>query len=154
MIDPAQFRQYVVIPSLTLMAPFGPPVTDVAAALLMATAAQESHLGQYLHQVGGPALGVFQIEPPTLANVLRTLPVGLMHLISIGLGTSPQEQIIRDLGYAAVVARWNYWIQPQKLPSSTTAAALWPAYRDMWCRGCAATEDEFLANAKTYASIT
>lgn len=41
-----------------------------AVDLLMLTAAQESHCGEYIQQLGGgPALGIFQMEPATLDDI-------------------------------------------------------------------------------------
>ena len=44
--------------------------SEAAVNLLMGTAAQESAFGTYLRQVGGgPALGVFQMEPRTEVDI-------------------------------------------------------------------------------------
>jgi hypothetical protein len=41
-----------------------------AVELLMLTAAQESHCGEYITQIGGgPALGIFQMEPATMRDI-------------------------------------------------------------------------------------
>ena len=46
--------------------------SDNAVNLLMGTAAQESHLGKYRKQIGGgPALGIFQMEPATFNDIVR-----------------------------------------------------------------------------------
>lgn len=43
-----------------------------AIDLLMLTAAQESHLGKYIQQLGsGPARGIFQMEPKTLQDLRK-----------------------------------------------------------------------------------
>lgn len=42
-----------------------------AVDLLMLTAAQETHCGKYIRQLGGgPALGIFQMEPRTLTDII------------------------------------------------------------------------------------
>jgi len=41
--------------------------------LLLCTVAQESLMGHYIHQVKGPAEGIFQMEPATFANHLTWL---------------------------------------------------------------------------------
>lgn len=53
------------------LAPF--PFNQKAAVnLLMGTAAQESKLGHYIYQLNnGPALGVFQMEPATFADIIN-----------------------------------------------------------------------------------
>ena len=46
--------------------------SDNAVNLLMGTAAQESHLGKYRKQMGGgPALGIFQMEPATFNDIVN-----------------------------------------------------------------------------------
>ena len=42
-----------------------------AVNLLLGTAAQESRLGEYIEQVNGPALGIFQMEPKTEIDIFR-----------------------------------------------------------------------------------
>ena len=45
-----------------------------AVDLLMVTAAQESHCGEYIQQIGGgPAMGIFQMESDTLADLYNAL---------------------------------------------------------------------------------
>ena len=60
-----QFCEYVIQPALESIGMYSEP----AEQLLLGTACAESNLGTYLHQVGGPALGVFQIEPATHTDI-------------------------------------------------------------------------------------
>jgi len=60
-LDAGQLRMYVVRPVLRVMSAWSQPAED----LVMGTAAQESRL-TYLRQLGGgPALGLWQMEPAT-----------------------------------------------------------------------------------------
>ena len=43
--------------------------SDAAVNLLMGTCAQESHLGTYIRQISGSALGIMQVEPATYQDV-------------------------------------------------------------------------------------
>lgn len=43
--------------------------SDPMLLLLLGTAAHESHLGTYLRQLKGPALGIFQMEPNTAGDI-------------------------------------------------------------------------------------
>lgn len=46
--------------------------TEVAVELLMGTCAIESSLGHYFYQMGGgPAVGIFQLEPVTILDMIR-----------------------------------------------------------------------------------
>lgn len=88
----------------------------------MGTAMQESHL-TYLRQVGGgPAMGVFQMEPnthddlwdnfidyqPQLRRVMRHTFGTLAHCTC--------DRMISDMLYAAVMARLQYYRRPEPLP--------------------------------------
>ena len=61
-IDAEQLRKDIVRPAIEKIGLWSQEAED----LLIGTAAQESHLGTYLRQLGdGPALGIFQMEPAT-----------------------------------------------------------------------------------------
>jgi hypothetical protein len=61
-IDPTQLRVRVIRPALSRIDLWSAAAED----LLLGTAAVESGCGRYLVQVGGgPALGIFQMEPAT-----------------------------------------------------------------------------------------
>lgn len=93
-----------------------------AVDLLMLTAAQESHLGHYLYQLGGgPACGVFQMEPSThtdlYTNYLKFRPAeeraAIRHKSALG---SVVADLALNLLYQIVVARLQYWRKPGAIP--------------------------------------
>jgi hypothetical protein len=134
------------MPALAALASAGIRVTRTAADLLMATAAVESRLGSYLHQVDGPALGMFQVEPATLDDLWSNLmPAELAAVVAI---MSPQpiaEQIAGNLVLAAAMARLFYWHVPVPLPPDTLAG-LWAYYKTYWNTPAGkTTEAEFVA---------
>lgn len=106
-----------------------------AAFLLLGTCAQESHLGKYRRQIGGPALSIFQIEPATehdvWYNFLRYHPkfIPLM-------GDEMPEKLDNDLLfnndiYAAKIARLIYYRVSEKLPDHNNVqemARYWKKY--------------------------
>ncbi|KAF0118141.1 MAG: hypothetical protein FD149_866 [Rhodospirillaceae bacterium] len=66
MCDSAHFVTTVIRPTLLHLGLHSP----AAEALLLGTAIQESRLGTYLRQTGGgPALGVYQMEPATHEDI-------------------------------------------------------------------------------------
>lgn len=63
-LDANQLRQLVVRPALEEIGLW----SRAAENLVMGTAAQESNL-RFIHQVKGPAVGLFQIEPATYRDI-------------------------------------------------------------------------------------
>src|SRR5260370_40232291 len=70
-LEPKIFR-HLIKDTLT---PLGLYSAD-AEELLMATCAQESLLGQYRHQVNGPAIGIVQDEPADFNDLWKNYPNG------------------------------------------------------------------------------
>jgi hypothetical protein len=129
-INAADFREYVITPALTALAPAGITVVKIAADLLMVTAAMETDLGTWLSQVGGPALGVFQIDPDSLTNLmLHATAAQRQALTTISCGTVPvADQIEGNLVLAAAICRLFYCQVPQPLPPDTLDG-LWGYYK-------------------------
>ena len=101
-----------------------------ACELLMLTAAQESHLGFYIKQVGsGPAKGIFQMEPSTEKdiwdNYLRYKPE-LAKRVGAMLGEADWEhlQLTGNLLYQIAMARVHYYRRPEALPSRENIDAM------------------------------
>lgn len=124
MVKADQFAQYVIRPALKSI-----NLHSLAAEqLLLGTACAESKLGTYIHQVNGPALGVFQMEPATHFDLWDRyvryrveLKLQLLHMIppdmhgKVGGAPSP-DLLITDLRYAAIMARLLYRRSPKPLP--------------------------------------
>ena len=69
-MNPDQLLNHIIVPTLKMLDPVIPYSND-AAILLLGTAAQESNCGHEVKQVGGgPAVGIFQMEPKTIADIL------------------------------------------------------------------------------------
>lgn len=137
----------------------------VAECLLMGTAAQESHLCEYIAQLNGPALGPFQIEPAThkdlYVNYLAFRPElrrALLHQAHRDCSDPNLERVdydrlhdelITNLIYSAMVARLVYYRKPDPLPGSTDPHSLgefWKEHYNTW-QG-KGTVDEFVSNYK------
>lgn len=94
-----------------------------AEELLIGTAAHESQLGRYIVQVGGPALGVFQMEPATFQDLYRTFLAYNNKLMGRIHGVIPMTgrtayHMVTDLRYACVMARLKYYRVPEPLPAA------------------------------------
>ena len=67
MLDPNQFTKHIIRPALEAIDLY----SKAAEELLLGTAIQESRL-VYLKQIGGgPALGLFQMEPATELDLVK-----------------------------------------------------------------------------------
>lgn len=62
-----QLLDCIIVPTLKYMG--GGYNSKNAQMLLLATAAAESRCGYYIKQVGGPALGIWQMEPDTHGDI-------------------------------------------------------------------------------------
>lgn len=141
-IDPTQLRTLVVKPVLLSL---GLPSSEVAENLIMGTAAHESHLGDYIEQVGGgPALGIFQMEPATLNDCyenyldyradLKAKVDGFLAAQPATPDGSPdkQQQLATNLAYATAMCRIRYYRAPAAMPSDpndvNALGAYWKQY--------------------------
>jgi hypothetical protein len=168
MINPSQLRYSIVMPTLVAMDMWSP----AAENLLMGTAMQESRCGEYLVQIEGPALGIFQVEPATADDIIfrylqerpqllrrfetawRTLDSRPINWSGVKLGQVCDE-IASNLRFATAVARIRYWMVPKPLPAAGDIAGLaayWKAhYNTPLGRG---TEAEFIKNYHKMKEIT
>lgn len=124
---------------------------DAAINLLLGTAAQESHFGKYLRQVGGgPALGVFQMEPATFIwlrdHYVSRPPFNMTHLAE-----RVAEELVWDLRLATLMARLRYRIVPAALPGANDVFSLaqyWKKYYNTIYG--AGTIEEFVMNYQRF----
>ena len=132
-IEPTQLRILVVRPALKAIDLW----SQAAENLVMGTAAQESNL-RYLHQVKGPAVGLFQIEPATYADIwnryLNDQPVlatKLRKLAGVTEGIPDVNLMAGNLYFAAAMCRVFYRRLAAPLPAADDVAALggyWKKY--------------------------
>lgn len=128
-IDAQQLRLEIVRPTLKHLGLYSPSAEE----LLLGTAAQESHLGTYLRQLGGgPALGIYQMEPATHDDIwehyLRYKPAmadELRKIAGVTEGKTPRaELMVGNLYYATAMARVFYLRKPQLIPPADQVADL------------------------------
>lgn len=96
-----------------------------AENLLLGTAAHESLMGHFLKQVGGPALGIYQEEPASHAdlynNYLSYHPIIKERLDRLSTTVSilgREKELITNLQYATAIARLTYYRVAEKLPEA------------------------------------
>jgi len=152
MLDPAQFTKHIIRPALEAIDLY----SEAAAELLLGTAIQESRL-TYLKQIGGgPALGVFQMEPATHDD-LYTNFLAYKQKLSAKVGQLivtpiPAAEMIWNLYYAAAMARIQYYRDSAPLPEAgdiSRQASYWKRVYNTTAG--AGTEAEYLENWHKYS---
>lgn len=126
MFNVDQFRKLIVRPALESLVMF----SESASELLVFTCANESDGGTYLHQIHGPALGIYQMEPKTYNDIWQnyinknlTLKLQLLHNFDAPVMPS-EDRMVYDLKFATAMARIFYARISESLPS--------PNVDDMW----------------------
>ena len=134
------------------LTPLGLYSTDVEE-LLMFTAAQESHLGEYRVQLGGgPARGIFQMETRTCVDIWQNFLSYHKNLYTliVNIGATCTELENND-PYAICMARVQYLRFPESIPDCGDLEAIWALYKLRYnTPGGAATKEEAMANYNKY----
>jgi hypothetical protein len=131
MLDCSQFRSLIVEPVLSKLQVY----SKDAEELLVFTCAAESLGGTFLHQIKGPALGIYQMEPATYTdiwvNFIRARnKIATLMAMHFNCNKIPEvERMIYDLHFATAMARIHYLRIPGKLPDSSSVEALWDFYK-------------------------
>lgn len=121
MIRVDHLREHVIRPALRSISVSRPMDAPAAIELLVGTYLAESRVGgnTALVQMKGPALGIWQMEPPTYMW-LRSRGWTFEHT----LGAKDPQRLIYDLRHAAIMARLRYWVAPDPLPAADDIAGL------------------------------
>lgn len=155
-MNPQVLHDYIIFPTLKAM---GSALnTPAARQLLLSTAGQESHCGEYFTQIKGPALGIFQMEPPTVNDLYQSylIPTGRVDMVrqfsSIAAWEDPMLiSLVGELFYATALARMNYYRRAEAHPAFNDFGGMWRYYKKYWNSELgAATEAEFKANWKRF----
>lgn len=148
-INKDQLLQYVIRPTLARLGLGSPSAEN----LLLGTCAQESRMGNFLHQVNGPAKGIYQMEPAThddlWENYLKFNPDICRNVLLIG--KCDTDNLVTNLVYATAMARIQYLRAPEGLPAANDISGLaryWKKYYNT--PEGAGTEEEFIHNYNIY----
>lgn len=125
-MNPEHFLQYIVVDALRILGAYDQRMsTSAGIALVLGTAMVESDL-KYLQQLkGGPAIGVFQMEPATHLSIWQDFLPDFPELSDLveqtaltwSLDERPDPSEMRwNLRYATVMCRIRYWWAKEKLP--------------------------------------
>lgn len=153
-ISPSNLLEFVIKPVLNSL----DMDSKEARILLLCTAAQESAMGHYLHQINGPASGIWQIEPHTHNDIyVNYLKFRLPLLEKIKLFSrfdfyaERKNELITNLEYSCAIARLIYYRVPEAIPSHDRIeelACYWKNYYNT-VNG-KGTVEEFVANYHKY----
>ena len=160
MLSHHQLRDLIVKPCLVSLHSYSQAYED----LLVGTFAHESRYGGYLKQIGGPALGFWQMEPVTYYDLAKRYSVAhhelWMKLMAFS-GFSPTvsipipETIIFNIGFSCGMALLKYMdsgISPDKLPSDIESLAKFYKIHYNSIKG-SATPKEFIDDYKLFCGI-
>ncbi|MEH6345003.1 MAG: hypothetical protein V7785_07960 [Bermanella sp.] len=128
---------------------FNLPGDENAVRLLLMIAAHESGGFTYCKQKGGPALGLFQMEPATFNSVMKYLE-RTKKFPGISRNT-PIERLVTDLEFATAMARVYLWTFPEALPGAEDLDGLAQYAKKYWntVKG-AATSDKYKSDYLTH----
>ena len=121
-MDVVQFRVEIVRPTLKLAGYWSEPSEN----LLIATALTESNL-DYLKQIKGPAIGLYQCEPATYEDVTQYIkrdPKRVSAVLDVSGFTSwPTIDALQwNLRYATMICRMHYYRFPEPIPEKPDEA--------------------------------
>jgi hypothetical protein len=127
MLNVKQLREYVIRPVLRELNAH----SEAAELLLLGTAAQESRF-EYIHQLGGgPALGLWQMEPATHSDIVNNYLQYRPELAAAifrasGCAGFAANNLLKNLSYACAMARVHYLRVKEALPADLDGqAAYW-----------------------------
>jgi hypothetical protein len=143
-INAKQLRELIIRPTLKDMGMW----SESAENLLMGTAAQESHLGSQIKQLGGgPALGIYQCEPATHEDVAKWAK-GKATFEELSFD---HNRLIYDLRYATFICRLHYYRAPKALPEADDIEGLASYWKRFYNSSLGKGKpEEFVRNYKKY----
>ena len=160
-INHEQLRSQIIRPVLVGIGMW----SAAAENLVLGTAIQESDGGEYLVQIGGgPAAGIYQMEPATAYDVLIRYLNGsrpdlhkkIDKIVNLNMpdGHSDEafrKRLIRDLGFATALCRVKYWMSPSPLPHEDDVEGLAKIWKSVYNTELGAgTVPQFIFNYKKY----
>ena len=112
--------------------------------LLLATAAIESKCGYYIKQIGGPAMGIWQMEPDTLHDIydncdaiatngtdmFKTLDS--LDLFEATKDDDLAQSLVISPMYACAMARLKYSMDPKPLPDYHNIRHVYDYYKRIY----------------------
>jgi hypothetical protein len=157
----AHLKSEVIEPALRYLCAWNPSINSEAAInLLVGIAAQESGGGRFLRQKGGgPALGIYQIEPATHDDLWQNYLKYHNKLREIALNASTRQsscscrvhELIYNNFYATVIARLLLWRIAEPLPPAHDVWEMGAYWKKHWNTNIGkGTVEDFVDNYERY----
>jgi len=153
LLDIQNFKNLILVPTLKAVGLY----SQSAVNLLLGTAIQESRLTYLKQKGGGPALGLFQIEPATLDDIYNRYLKRedkkelLGRIWQFTTAQDVREQVIGNIPFAVVIARVRYLMVPEALPAYDDLDGLGKYYKKYFnSQKGAGTVQGFIENYKFY----
>ena len=142
-MDAQQLHDHIIKPTLEYMG--GNYDSKNARMLLLATAAIESKCGYYIKQIGGPALGIWQMEPETHSDIWSNCDALLqptdgrgnvlafrVDKLTVSPDNVPDNDLIVSPLYACAMARLKYSMDIEPLPYYRDKIAIYNYYKRIY----------------------
>ena len=131
MLNANQLSNLIIKPALRDLNLF----TEEATTLLLFTCAVESNGGSYVAQENGPALGIYQMEPNTYADIWQNfimnksdIKLQLVHNFE-AFRMPSEERLIYDLRFATAMARIHYARVKEPIPNPADIGQIYRYYK-------------------------
>ena len=134
MIQSDQLRANIIRPSLQSAGLW----SVNAEELLLFTCAAETLGGSYVQQLGGPAAGIYQMEPNTYDDCWKNViekDGDLFFRLIRGCNFSNRpifDDMVLNLKYATLMCRIQYLRFPESIPIATDIEAIYKYYKKYW----------------------
>lgn len=149
MLNNLQFRNCIVRPALEEIKHYSPDAEE----LLVATMAHESKGGIFVAQQGGPALGIYQMEPFTYDSLWNSYIIQFPELLARILGACrytarpTADHLMWNMRLSTIMTRVFYLQVKEALPNKNDIEGIWHIYKTYYntSKG-SATKEDFIAN--------
>ena len=134
-----QLYDYIIKPTHEYMG--GNYESKNANFLSLCTAAIESKCGYYIKQVGGPALGIWQMEPATYRDIWYNCDaLGTNEFGKLMISMSNRDDgidkrmmsLVSNPMYACAMARLKYAMDPKPLPDYNNIRQVYDYYKRIY----------------------
>ena len=151
-----QLLDCIIKPTLEYMG--GNYASKNASMLLLSTAAIESKCGHYIKQIGGPALGIWQMEPATHEDIWMNCDVldgcvGQDVALLAGIHKADAGSMVIYPMYACAMARLKYSMDSAPLPPYDNIRAVYDYYKRIYNTPLGASTYEKFKQAWLYHKL-